>query len=533
MGGYAWATRHFLTVLLVPWSDTWVHLALIRQALEHGWFAGDPFYAGSPTPPFYSLSHLLFASVCALTGRPPHEVLIAAPPLLAIVTLAATFAWLRALTGDPRAAVTGTAIVLLVNAPGPNWPAMPYPRAIALTPFALTLLCYLRARQTGRSGYLSAAGVLLGVCIATHLVVGAFCVLALLMLELSSAPTPWRPSPRILIPLAIGAVAAAPWLVNLASQSLQRGTLAPHMYGIIRGDWSLSLGSLTLRMYRAGAIFNALPHLLWIPVALGLISAVQRWRVGHASIADRYALSATLGTLVILLTPLYGVLFYISTDWTCRLVQVIPYDLLAGLGVVGVLDLLRTVALSDRVRRILAGAVCIGALALIWDVAAPIYTEVAAAEAISDDLKANGPLGDWNIERTVAETGTRPSVVFSDILTSYLLPYALGCSVVAIPAAHGSPLVDHPTRERDVHRVFLDRTKTSALLAILDAYHVDTIAITLHPSDMFDTWPTADQASALLRRLRRLPMFSDTGCCSNELVLLRYRSLHAPPDDSH
>lgn len=533
MAAYAWATRHFLTVLLVPWSDTWVHLTLIRQTIEHGWFAGDAFYAGFPTPPYYSLAHLLFAAVCVLTGWPPHEVVIAAPPLLVVITLAASFAWLHALSGDRRVAVVGAAVVLLVNTPGPNWPGMPYPRAMALTPFALTLLCYLRARQTGHAGYLAAAGILLGTCVATHLVVGTTCVLAVILLELALAPVPWRPSPRILICLVIGASTAGPWLWNIVRQSFQRGTVAPHPYSIIRNDWLFTLGPYTLRMYRPDAILDALPAPLWLVVALGLVAGAARWRAGRATVADRYALIASIGALALLLTPLFGILFYGGVNWTRRLVQVIPYDLLAGLGAATMLDQLRSSGRLARVRPGLAGAVCVGMLALVWAVAAPIYQEVVAAEATSDALKVNGPLGDWNIERAVAETGTQPTVVFADILTSYLLPYALGCTVVAVPAAHGSALIDHPPRERDVHRVFLGTTKTPALLAILDAYHVDTIAITLHPSNMFDTWPTADQASALLRRLRRLPMFVDTGCCSDELVLLRYQSLGAPTDYAH
>lgn len=161
-------------------------MALIRRTIEYGWFPGDAFYADKPTPPYYSLAHIVLAGLSAATGYAPHELWAMLPPLVVVVTSATTCAWLWVFTGDPRVAVIGAAVEMLVSAPHePAWSVMLYPRGLALAPPALALMYFVRALREGRVPYAVAAGIALGVSLATHLVIGVCGAVAMLLMMMT------------------------------------------------------------------------------------------------------------------------------------------------------------------------------------------------------------------------------------------------------------------------------------------------------------------------------------------------------------
>ena len=518
MAGYAWVGYRWRFMLLNPLRDTWVHLAYIRRTMEGGCFPGDAFYAGLPTPPYYSLEHMVLAGVSTLTGAPPHVIWLTLPPLIAIVIVGAAYVWLRALTGDARIAVAGAAAELFVQAPDPAWLVLPYPRAVSLPLLALALFCYLRGRQRNRLDFLVLAGLALGVCAGTHLYVGAFCLLGLLFLELALAPAIARRSPWLLVTVVTGLLVSAPWVLNALHSWRLRQTLVPQTFDATGEVWRVSAGPLTFSMFRPTAIVDALPPSLWPLAVVGLACCAWRSCRRRATLADRYALLATAGTLMLLLTPIFGVLASVAGVWTRRMIRVVPFPLLVGLAATGTADLIRSCTRPYWRRSLAIAVVLLGlwvAREPIRNLRTPLPTWARGANAFT----TGGPLGNWQFAAQVAASGPLPRVVLSDTWTSYLLPYYLGCSVVAIPDGHGSPYVDHSARAQAVARVYDPHTPLSEIRAILDRYGVDMLAVSRQT--LWEPQRTA-QGRALVERLRHEQDFVDTGCCGS-LTLLRYQ----------
>jgi hypothetical protein len=517
MMGFAWASYRAAPLLLWAQSDTWVHLALTRRTLEHGWFPGDGFYVDARTPPYYSLEHILLAAVSALSGSAPHELWQPLSPVATAVTLAVTFAWLRELTGDPRMALLGTCVELLVTAPyDPPWAVPLYPRAVALIPRALALLCFVRARRTGEAAWAWAAGGALGVCIATHLFIGVFTILNLVFLALAFGGV----SRRLVQLPALGVALGVPWILNAVNAWRHRETLVSELFDptrplFNRDVWTAMAGAVPLTMYRPTALFSALQYpALWVAVGVGLSWCLAALLTRQTTVTERYVLWSTLGTALLLFTPMYGVALAVGGVWSMRLVQVVPVALLAGLGIVRAIDVgWRIPAATWRVVYLLVVAtlLVLGASHTLRDVQrrADYWAFWSAAKGIA-------PFGDWHIGQRLDRRGGRPRVVLSDPTSSYLLPYTIGSYVVAMPAAHGSAYVDHSTRNRAVMRAFNPKTPTPELLAILDMYGVDAVAVA-----ELNEWPTKTHSDRFVRRLRRLPFFEDTGCC-DALRVFRY-----------
>ncbi|MBI1817912.1 MAG: glycosyltransferase family 39 protein [Deltaproteobacteria bacterium] len=513
MVAFAWASYQRRYILLNPWGDNWVHLTYIRATIAHGWFPGDAFYGGPHTPPYYCLADIVLAGVCALTGQPPHVVWLALPPVIAVTTMAAIFVWLRALTGDDRIAVIGAATEMLVSVPDQTWTAMPLPRTLAVAPLALGLYCYLRGCRAREWPWLIAAGIALGVSLATHLFVGGAGLLSLGALDLSLNWPRRRPSRELAIVATLGLTLATPWIANVAIGWLHRAPTSAKVFTITPEVLTLPLGPMSLRLHHPLAVLNVLPSAVWLPVALGVGLTLWRCHEGRARVVDRYVLIATAGALIILFTPFYGLLLAIAGVWTARVVQVVPLSLLAGIGIVGGFDRLRS---STRLGRLRIVATTVGVLLVafvVWSVTGNIRAGVGGT---GWGYFTQGPLGDWNLVDKIAQTGPVPRVVLSDPWTSYLLPYYVGCSVLVMPAMHGSAYEDHLTREQAAGRVFRPRTPIAEVRRTLDEYQIDALAIARN-----QPWPQAGDADDLLVRLRRHPAFLDTGCC-DQFVLLRY-----------
>jgi hypothetical protein len=523
--GYAWAAATHVAPILVPESDAWGHLAAVRRTLESGWFPGDPYYAAYPTPPQYSLAHVLFAIGSLVTGMAPHQLWLAVPPLVAVVTILATFMWLRVLTTDSRVAAAGAACVLLVQAPSPAWWALPHPRGLALAPFALSQFCYVHARSRASVPLLLAAGLALGLCLGLHLVTGAVCFLTLFLTEAAWSGRPHR-SRHLLQATAVAIIVAIPCLANVANGWLRREIGAPGSFGFTEAmasdSWSIEILSLTMTGQRPRALLGTFPSVLWPAVVMGLAFACWRWLTGRATLGDRYALLATATTLLLLLTPLFGLLTLVAQVWTTRLAQLAPLPLLVGLGVAGVVEI------ASRPRRtplMRATLMTLAALSIGWIVyraGVLIHADARTWAGASSYLRKGGPLGEWNLLDQLVRSGPPPHVAISDTDTSYLLPYYLGTTVVSVPAGHASPYVDHMTRERNARKAFALRTPIRETLAIFDQYEVDLVVV-----NKDSLWPSPGAGERLLGRLRRHSAFRETGCCGS-LVMLRYERQKPP-----
>jgi hypothetical protein len=512
---YAWAEVENRFMLYNVWGDTWAHLALIRRTMERGWFPGDAFYPDTPTPPYYCLMHLLLAAACALTGWPPHELWLMLGPVLAVASVAAMFAWLRALTGDVRVAVIGAATELLISRPDPTWWAMPLPRTFAIAPGALACLAYLRGRQRNERPYLVAAAFLLGLTLALHLFVGGFTMASLLLLELALRSGGSRSGVRVYALTAAGALLLpAPWIANVINGWRLRSASVARVFETTPEAWSFTLGPLTARIYRPAAALDTVPSGIWLLVVFGLAVCAIRLVRGQATAADRFALYSSFATVVLMFTPLYGALLLVAGIWAERVVQVVPFALLAGTGWVTFADWIRAQPRGGRVAGTLIGAVA--AIWITWNAVSAVTTLLEQSRGLRWWLSV-GPLGNWNLAGQLGQSGPLPRVLLSDPWTSYVLPYYIGQMVVVMPAAHGSAYVDHTSREGDARRAFNPRTSITELRAVLDKYQVDAVAIA--PSS---GWPAPGAPEALLNRLRRHPAFEDTGCCSTALYVLRY-----------
>lgn len=512
---YAWASGRYLNVLLVPFGDAWAHLTAIRRTMEIGVFPGDLFYGGGASPPYYSLSHVALAAVARLTGLPPHEIWVAAPPFLAVLDLAAAFLFLHRLTGDVRVAVIGAAVELMVKIPDAEWSSLPMPRAMAVLPRYLCWYAYVRARRERRTAWLAAAGVALGACMGTHLFVGGLCALGLALLEVALVPERRRIAP-LFATGAIGIAVASPWLLNFARAWLDAPRESQAVFRMARLTWSFAAGPLTLRILDPLTVYGALATPLWIAVAAGLIVSLRRLARGAATSADRYAVFGLGAAVLFTFTPLYQIVIAAFGVWSPRIFLVAPLPLLAGLGGVGIADGLRRSG-APRPRRVAAAT---AALALAAWTAASLWVEfrepLSQAE-IGQEMRRGGPFGDWNVAAALAKSGPLPRLVLSDPDTSYAIPYLFGSHVLTMPAAHGSAFADHDTRQGAARAFYKSGASDRQLREIADQWGIDAVAIAVDGQ-----WPSRGQGALLLQQLRRMPEFSDTGCCGS-VVFLRYR----------
>jgi hypothetical protein len=510
-------------------ADTWVHLALVRRTLTHGWFSGDAFYADTGTPPYYSLSHIVLAIFSQLSGVSPHDLWIALPPFAAAGILVATFAYLRVFTGSVVIAAFGAAGEMLLTIPyDPIWGVPLFPRALALLPRALALLCHVRACRSERRVWLFGCGVALAACFATHLFMGIFCLLSLLLLECASNVGRLRPTARVLVPGILGPLLSSPWLINLVLRWHERQAHVPELFDpsrpLFRQEvWSAAFGDLTVSMYRPAGLLHAMPLSLWFLTLVGLAQCLGRVWNRTAGSVERYALLSTAVTGVLLLTPVFGLLLALGGVWTTRMVQVVPFALLIGLGCDYCMRTISRFGERSWKSRTAALGALFGFLAAVWLASHGVLALMGEWSRIGVFFE-HGPLANWQLEADLKQRGLRAHTILSDPLTSYLLPYYLGAHVVAIPAEHGSAYLDHQRRALDVSKVFNPRTSIAELRRVLDEYQVDALAI---PTATVWFMPQRFNAMALqgprlVRRLRTQPSFEEIGAHS-DLVFFRYR----------
>ena len=525
--GYGWASRQYLVVLLISYGDSWAHLVAIRRTLELGPFPGDLFYGSGASPPYYSLSHIGFAALSWLTGRPPHELWVAAPPYIAAVDLLAAFLFLRRLTGDMRIAVLGAGVEFLIQIPGSSWVAFSYPSRIAAVPRYLCWWAYLRGRPERRYSWLIASGIFLGLCFDTHLYVGGLCAIGLFFLDLALAPRRTPAPGSLLITGATGALVASPWIANFVSGWLHRPERRAGVFDLSRRswdagiravrNWTLTVGGVPLTFLEPSAALDALRLPLMVPVVLGLVSCLRGWWQGPTSAADRFVLWSALGGVAILFTPLYGAVVAALGVWSPRLVLIFPFPILFGMGIVRSIDWLRTAPMTVARRRLLQ---VVALAAFVW-IGAEVYRQfhapISQGGAFGEALRVEGPMGRWDIASQLAASGPIPRMILSDPETSYNLAYLLGSYVVTMPAGHGSPFADHLPRLNDARTFFRPNAAAQLLEKTLARYGVDAVAVAPNSE-----WPQHGWATELIQRLRRNPNFEETNCCSGRIIVFRY-----------
>lgn len=505
---YAWVSYHYSLALLVGWGDGWAHLTAIRRTLDAGLFPGDLFFLGEPTPPYYSLSHVLFAWASELSGRAPHELFMSAPPLIAAAIMLATFAWLRALSGDVRVALAGTALELVASVPGGPWQSLSFPRNIAMVPLYLSWLAFLHARRHGASASLLASGAALGACLATHFFTGGICLGGLVLHEIALEGRRARMAPLVVV-VGCGLVIASPWIGSLIDARRHRAAQTHFVFAAERTSWEILPGHPWSRILGATAVADVMPPLLWVGVIAGFVTSVMRVRRGADDLADRYALIAVSACILVVFTPLFSLGIAAFGVWARRLLLIAPFSLLFGRGAALLIDGLR----SPPVRRWASAALLASMLVALF---APVLRIASESPEFNDFLRRHGPLGTWDYAHELAASGGPGRVVLSDPETSYLLPYFLGSYVVVMPPAHGSPYVDHNSRLTAAREFYARGTIVPRLFAILDEYGVDMVAVSSNAN-----WPQQGSAAELLARLRALPQFRDTGCCGG-ITFLRY-----------
>lgn len=505
---HAWLRRRWLYAI---GTDSWVHLAYIRRSIGEGLFPSDPFYAGFPTGPFYSLMHPLYAGICELTGIRAHECWPASSGILAALAIAFTYLWVRELARDERIAALSAAAVLIAG-DSSRWWTMPTPFSIALIPSALALYCFARSLRDGRRSLAIAAGLLVGAAFDFHPLRGGIGALWLAALALAAR----RGLASLLWAGVAAALVSAPWALNFIARWLERGEPVAGFFTTFPEVAVWDPGIIAWRTMSLAFLGSLLTRPLWWLVAVGALRSAVRVRSGSASLAERYALVSALVGAVLLLTPAYELLLRVGGVWCVRLVQTLHLPLLIGVG---------GAACFDGLRRFGVAGFAL-ACALLGASAVSLGPGLRAQAAMLDyfssvDVGPGGPLGDWDVEAKLARSGPRPRVVLADAVVSYALPYYLGSHVVVIPVEHRSPYIDDRERVADVERFFDPATPDAELRAILARYGVDVVVADLRAV-------RSDPANQRLdARLRASPDFEATGCCG-EFAFHRYRGAAAP-----
>jgi hypothetical protein len=201
--------------------DAWGHIAKVHLILEHwpyidwndAWYAGIPHFEGS-YPPLY---HLLVAAIVSVTGRSIGDAMDVVTAGCVIVTVVATYAFVRTLTSRRLPALA--AGLLLVGTPA-FWVAFVqgglYPRLLA---FAFLTVGAWRAAAWAMHGgawRFACAALATGLALSSHLLVGV------LALGVTVAVTAFASSP-------VRHAAGRAGTVGAASLGLAAFFFAPYM----------------------------------------------------------------------------------------------------------------------------------------------------------------------------------------------------------------------------------------------------------------------------------------------------------------
>jgi hypothetical protein len=467
--------------------DTWMHLTIIQRGVENGLFTGDPYYLGFPTTPHYSIVDVFYVLLSAISGIAPHLFWGNLSFIFVALIFLACIWWYKELFDDSALGwLVGLLFILSITI---KWHYATYPRNIALIFFFLSHLFYFRSVRTKQDRYTLYSGISIGFCIMTHLFTGVMCFTSLVTYALTSwgvdaihrKPRLWNEDLRRLAFIPISLIVSSPWMIMFGKQALTHTEISMSHYSL--PDWNVETTILgwTFKIYKPKLFWDIYPSLLWILAGVGLLICLYYIIRGSYKPLHVFLVSAAIIPPIVLLTPFYSTIVNIFGEWMpSRFIRIMPVPPLAVLSIGIIIRFLASIRVNHRIQRaiIRSSGIVLGLIFMII-IIPPIVT-------IQKDLykgrnQVLTTLYVWNNDFNALKDKLKNKVVLTDPWTSYILSYYTDAYTVAIPAAHGSPYINHELRLEDVSVMFNPQTDPVKRYELIDKYQVDYVMINLRP----------------------------------------------------
>lgn len=467
--------------------DTWMHLALIQRGVADGLFAGDPYYVGFPTPPHYSVVDIFCILLSKALHIAPHLLWGNLSPIFATLIFLSFIWWYKELIGDP---VLGwlAGLLFIVSIAG-EWHYAIYPRNAALILFALSHLFYFQSVRTKKDKYILYTGISIGLCIMSHLFAGIMCLISLvayifvnwLVEKIHRRPRMKLADLRCLASIPIGLVVASPWLIVFGKQALMHDEASISHYSLPGSNIEAKIPGWTYTCYKPDLFWKAFPTLLWLLAGLGLLICLYQVIRGNYKPHHVFLLSAAVIPVLVLFTPLYSPIVNTFGEWMpSRFMKIVPVPALTALSGGAIFQLLFSLRTKHRKQSIVirSSGILLGFIAML--IVIPPSIEIQKnLHLVRNQVLA--PLDTWDSDFHELEGILKNKVVLTDPWTSYFLPYYTEAFTVAIPAAHGSPYINHEARLADVSAMLNPQTTIADRHELLDRYRVDYVMLNLRP----------------------------------------------------
>jgi len=467
--------------------DTWMHLAIIQRGAEGGLFTGDPYYPNFPTPLHYSIVHVFYTLLTVVSGISPHQLWGTLSPVFVALIFLASVWWYRELLGD---SIFGwlAGLFFLLSIPI-IWHYATYPRNVALIFFALNHLFYFRSVRTQQDKYILYSGVAFGFCIISHLFAGIMCLISLMTYILvhwsidaiHGRARSWKADLRCLAYIPIGFVVASPWLIAFGGQALTHDQTSIAHYSLPSVEAKATIMGWTFTRYKPLLLWDAFPMLLWVLAGVGLLICLYYIVRGSYQAGHIFLVTAAILSTVVLLTPLYSLITHIFGAWMpSRFMNLLPVPAMAALGCQMLLRLFASIRATHRLQQAISRSlgILIALIAMIILIP-PIITKQKGLYTRRN--RALTPLHTWDTDFNDLRNTLKDKVVLSDPWTSYFLTYYTSAYAVAIPAAHGSPYINHEARLAHVSAMFDPKTNSTKRLELMDDYRIEYVLLNLRP----------------------------------------------------
>jgi hypothetical protein len=463
--------------------DTWMHLAIIRRGIEHGLFAGDPFYLNYPTPPHFSLVDVFYIYASKITGIAPYLLWGDSSLLVAAFIFLACAWWHRELFGNSQLGWLAGWLFILSTAS--QWHYATYPRNFALILFFACLVFYFRS--VTRIRYVVHCGLSFGLCIMSHLFTAVMCVTVIVAYFLLACGIDamhrkqrrWADDLKRFGFIPIGCILASPWLFVFGKEAVTHTETSVSHYSLPNWHVDTTILGWTFTSYAPRRMLGEFPGAMWILAGIGFLICLYRIIRGNYKAMHVFLVTSAIIPVLVLLTPLYSPIVRIFGEWMpSRFVTVMTVPSLAALTCGMAVEALAEIAGNHKQYGLIIRSVgTLLAFILMTVVISPVAIMQKHLSEMQGEVVA--PLAVWSNDVAAVNGMLRDKVVLTDPMTSYVLGYYTGAYVVAIPLGHGSPYINHEARNADVTAMFDPNTSVTKRYEILNEYHVEYIMLNL------------------------------------------------------
>ena len=467
--------------------DTWMHLAIIQRGVENGLFTGDPYYLGFPPPPHYSIVHVFYVLLSAISGIAPHILWGNLSFIFVALSFLTCIWWYKELFDD--SALGWLAGLLFILSIAIQWHYATFPRNVAFIFFFLGHLFYFRSVRTKQDRYILYSGISIGFCIMTHLFTGVMCFASLITYVLMSLGIDaihrktclWNADLRRLAFIPISLIVSSPWLIIFSKKALTHTEISMSHYSFPARNVETTILGWTFTIYKPNLLWDSYPPLLWILAGVGLLICLYYIIRGSYKPLHVFLVSAVIIPPIVLLTPLYSTIVNIFGAYMpARFSRIMSVPPLAALSIGMILHFLASIRVNHRIQRLIirSSGIVLGLIFLVIIISPIVINQKDLYKGLNQVLTTHYI---WDSEFNALKDKFKNKVILTDPWTAYILPYYTDAYTVAMPAANGSPYINHELRLEDMSVMFNPQTDPVKRYELLDKYHVEYVMINLRP----------------------------------------------------